>query len=302
MDSLAEQAVDAINAISGVHPGHRAAHAKGTLLTGSFTPSAEARGLTRAAHMQGEPSRVTVRFSNGGGDPAIPDYAREGRGMAVKFYAPDGSKTDIVALSLPCFFVRTPEDFIAFTTARKEPEKLMPDFLGAHPEALPAIQAALGATPPESYATCAYNSIHAFRWRDAEGGSRWVRNRFEPEAGERSLSGEEAKARGRDYLQEEILARDEAAFRLLAIVGEESDAVDDPTVAWPEERRRVDVGRLVLTGPDTERERDGDILVFDPSRVIDGIELSDDPILHFRPRAYSASVERRTGVARSVAP
>jgi catalase len=302
MDSLAEQAVDAINAISGVHPGHRAAHAKGTLLTGTFTPSTEASGLTRAAHMQGEPSRVTVRFSNGGGDPGIPDYAREGRGMAVKFYAPDGSKTDIVALSLPCFFVRTPEDFIAFTTARKEPEKLMPDFLGAHPEALPAIQAALAADPPESYATCVYNSIHAFRWQDAEGGSRWVRYRFEPEAGARSLAGEEAKARGRDYLQEEILARDEAAFRLLAIVGEEGDAVDDPTVAWPEERRRVDVGRLVVTGPDTERERDGDILVFDPSRVIDGIELSDDPILHFRPRAYSASVERRTGVARSAAP
>jgi catalase len=300
MDSLAEQAVDAINAISGVHSGHRAAHAKGTLLTGTFTPSAEASGLTRAAHMQGERSRVTVRFSNGGGDPGIPDYAREGRGMAVKFYAPDGSKTDIVALSLPCFFVRTPEDFIAFTTARKEPEKLMPDFLGAHPEALPAIQAALAADPPESYATCVYNSIHAFRWQDAEGGSRWVRYRFEPEAGARSLAGEEAKARGRDYLQEEILARDEAAFRLLAIVAEEGDAVDDPTVAWPEERRRVDVGRLVLSGPDTERERDGDILVFDPSRVIDGIELSDDPILHFRPRAYSASVERRTGVARPV--
>jgi catalase len=302
MDPLATEAVDAINAISGVHPGHRAAHAKGSLLTGSFAPSPEARELTTAGHMQGEPSRVTVRFSNGGGDPGIPDYAREGRGMAVKFYLPDGSKTDIVALSLPCFFVRTPEDFIAFTKARLEPEKLMPDFLGAHPEALPAIQAALGADPPESYATCVYNAIHAFRWLDGEGGSRWVRYRFEPEAGERSVPGEEAKARGRDYLQEEILARDETAFRLVVIVGEEGDPVDDPTVAWPEERERVDVGRLVLTGPDTERERDGDILVFDPSRVIDGIELSDDRILHFRPRAYSASVERRTGVARSVTP
>jgi catalase len=299
MDQLAHEAVDAINAISGAHAGHRAAHAKGTLLTGTFTPAPDASRLTRAAHMQGEPSRVTVRFSNGGGDPAIPDYAREGRGMAVKFYAPNGSKTDIVALTLPCFFVRTPEDFIAFTKARMDPEKLMPDFLGAHPEALPAIQAALSADPPESYATCLYHGIHAFRWIDGEGDARFVRYRLEPEAGERTLSGEEAKARGRDYLQEDILGRDETAFRLVLIVGEEGDPVDDPTVAWPEERERVDVGRLVLTGPDTERERDGDILVFDPSRVIEGIELSDDPILHFRPRAYSASVERRTGVARA---
>jgi catalase len=295
MDPLAEEAVDAINAISGAHAGHRAAHAKGTLLSGTFTPSAEASALTRAAHMQGEPSRVTVRFSNGGGDPGIPDYAREGRGMAVKFYAPDGSKTDIVGLTLRCFFVRAPEDFIEFTKARLDPEKLMPDFLGAHPEALPAIQAALAADPPESYATCAYNSIHAFRWLDAGGGSRWVRYRFEPEAGERTLPGQEAKARGRDYLRDEILERDRTAFRLVVIVGADGDPVDDPTAAWPDERERVEVGRIELTGPETGRERDGDILVFDPSRTIDGIELSDDPILHFRPRAYSVSVARRTG-------
>src|SRR5918992_4872585 len=120
MDQLAEQAVDAINAISGTHDGHRAAHAKGTLLSGTFPPSGDAARLSTAAHLQGEPSRVTVRFSNGGGDPGIPDYAREGRGMAIKFYLPDGGKTDIVALTLPCFFVRTPEDFIAFTKARLE--------------------------------------------------------------------------------------------------------------------------------------------------------------------------------------
>jgi catalase len=293
MDALAEEAVDAINAISGVHPGHRTAHAKGVLLTGSFTPSAEAGRLTGAGHMQGEPSRVTVRFSNGGGDPGIPDYAREGRGMAVKFYLADGSKTDIVALSLPCFFVRTPEDFIAFTKARLEPEKLMPQFLGAHPEALPAIQAALGADPPESYATYTYNSIHSFRWTGPDG-SRWVRYRLEPEDGERSLSPDDAKARGRDYLRDEILARGESAFRLLVIVAEDDDPVHDATAAWPEERPKIEVGRLVVTGPETERERDGDILVFDPTRVVPGVELSDDPILHFRPRAYSVSVERRT--------
>jgi len=292
MSSLAEEIVDAINEISGVHPGHRAAHAKGTLMTGTFTGAGT--DLTTAPHLQGEPIRVTARFSNGGGDPGIPDYAREGRGMAVKFYLPDGAKTDIVALSLPCFFVRTPEDFLEFTRARKDPERLMPDWLGAHPEALAAIQAALGANPPASYATCAYNSIHSFRWIDADGGSRFVRYRWEPEAGVETLSPEDAKARGRDYLQEDLLARAESAFRLKAIIATEEDAVDDPTVAWPEERDQVEVGRLVVEGPELERERDGDILVFDPTRVIDGIELSDDAILRFRGPAYSVSVERRT--------
>jgi catalase len=301
-DSLAEQAVEAINDVSGAHAGHRAAHAKGVLITGTFTATADAAGLTTAAHMQGDPVRATVRFSNGGGNPDIPDYAREGRGLAVKFYLPDGSTTDIVALSLPCFFARTPEDFLEFTRARKpDPETGQPDmekigaWLGNHPEAGPAIQAAVGAPLPESYATAVYNAIHSYRWVDPEGQGRFVRYRFEPEGGERSISDEEARERGRDYLAEDIAARSGAAFKLLVVVAEEDDEIDDPTVAWPEEREKVEVGRLELGGPDTERERGDDVLVFDPMRVTDGIEASDDPILRFRPRAYAVSVQRRSG-------
>ena len=233
MDELAEQVVDAINDISGRHEGHRAAHAKGTLLAGSFTPSAS--GLTTAAHLQDEPVRVTARVSNGGGDPGIPDYAKEGRGLAVKFYLPDGSRTDVVALSLPCFFARTPEDFLEFTRARKpDPETGQPDFaklgawLEAHPEAGPAIQAAVTADPPESYATVTYNSIHSFRLTAPDGTERFVRYRFEPEAGESTLSEEDAKARGRDYLQEEIAARDSTAFRMIAVIAEDGRPGERP--------------------------------------------------------------------------
>jgi catalase len=78
------------------------------------------------------------------------------------------------------------------------------------------------------------------------------------------------------------------------VIATEEDAVDDPTVAWPDERERVELGRLVVTGPELEREQGGDILVFDPTRVTDGIELSDDAILRFRGPAYSVSVERRS--------
>jgi catalase len=297
-----EHAVDAINAISGSHEGRRAAHAKGTLVSGSFTATPEGGAICRAAHMRGEPVRATVRFSNGGGDPNIPDYAREGRGMAVKLYLPDGSKTDTVSLSLPCFFVRTPEDFLEFTTLRKpDPETGQPDmeklgeWLGKHPEAGTAIQAAVGTPPPASYAEVAYNGIHSFKWTAEDGGSRWVRYAWLPEAGQATLEDDEARARGRDYLQTEILERLPAAFTLVVRIAEEGDPIDDPTAIWPAEREAVEAGRLELTGPENERERDGDILVFDPTRVTDGIETSDDPILLFRPHAYSVSVERRSG-------
>ena len=46
------------------------------------------------------------------------------------------------------------------------------------------------------------------------------------------------------------------------------------------------VGTFEITAPENERETDGDILVFDPTPVVDGIELSDDPVLEFRSRAH----------------
>src|ERR671923_394242 len=93
--------VDAINALSGVHPGYRAAHAKGTYCRATFTPAEEAAALSRAAHLLGAPVPALVRFSNGSGDPDSHDGVPDGRGMAVKFQLPDGSATDIVALTLP---------------------------------------------------------------------------------------------------------------------------------------------------------------------------------------------------------
>jgi catalase len=302
---LPEDAVDAINEASGRHPGHRAAHAHGVLCEGSFRATPAAASLTRAVHMQGDRLRATVRFSNGGGDPNVPDYAREGRGMAVKLYLADGSKTDMVALSLPVFFVRTPEDFIEFTRLRKpDPETGQPDmemlgaWFGDHPEAGPATQASLAAQPPASYAQVAYNGIHSFRWTDADGGSRYVRFGWRPEAGEASLSGDEARAGGKRYLAEELrsrLEREPVAFTLVVRIAADGDPIDDPTAAWPDDRETVEAGRLEVTDFGSDRERDGDVLVFDPTRVPEGIEPSADPILNFRPLAYSVSVERRSG-------
>jgi catalase len=306
--TLPEQIVDAIHDINGRHEGTRAVHAKGVLCTGTFTATPEAAALTRAAHMAGEQVAATVRFSNGGGDPGSPDAAKDGRGLAVKLYLEDGSRTDLVGITLPRFFVRTPEDFLEFTRARKpDPETGQPDlgklgaFLEAHPEALPAIQHALSQPAPASYAQLEYHGIHAFKWVAPNGEERWVRFSFRPAAGDAGLSDEEAAARPGDYLQEEIrerLAREPVEFSLEIAIAEEGDDPDDPTEPWPDERERVVVGTLRVEGLDTERERDGDVLVFDPTRVTDGIELSADPILHVRPDAYAVSVERRSGARR----
>ena len=52
-------------------------------------------------------------------------------------------------------------------------------------------------------------------------------------------------------------------------------------------------GDLVVTAQVEDPETAGNVEVFDPTRVVAGIELSDDPILHFRAEAYSESAARR---------
>jgi catalase len=308
-NDLARQAIDAMNAISGHHPGFRAGHAKGTLCAATFTPAPDARQLSRAQHFRGGPVRAHVRFSNGSGNPTAPDYEpREGRGMATKFYLADGTTTDVIGITLPAFFVNTVDGFLDLCRARTpDPVTGEPDpavigsFLEQHPEALTAGAAVLAATPPESYLRCAYNSLHAYRFVDDAGGSRHVRYRWEPEAGEANLSAEDAEARGPDYLQDDLatrLANGPSAFALLVHIAENGDDVDDPTVPWPDERQRDTLGRLEVTGLAHDREQGDDVLVFDPTRVTDGIELTNDPILRFRTDAYAESVLRRTGIAR----
>ena len=292
------QAVDAANEVFGRHPGRRAFHAKGTLLKGTFTATTAASALTRAAHMRGEPVPATVRVSNGSGDPDAPDFGPEIRGLAVKLELPDGSPTDIVAQSLPRFPFQTPDGFIEFVRTQKRPAIAwrFPLYLARHPRMVGPLRANFPAlTPPDSYATIPYYGVHAFRFVDADGGARFVRYTWLPEAGEARLSLRMAKAQGRDYLQHEIrdrLAKAPVRFTLELQVAGPGDDPDDPSSAWPEHRERVNAGTLEIT--DVDDAIDENTLVFDPVNVTDGVELSGDPVLSFRPQAYSESVKRRT--------
>lgn len=302
MTDLSVEIVDALNKLSGPHTGFRAAHAKGVCASGTFTPTTEASSLTTAPHM-GSPVPVTVRFSIGSGDPNVHDGARGARGMAVKFHLPGGGNTDIVAVSLPAFFVRTPEDFLEFVRARTaDPATGVPDtakvgaFFAAHPEAALAAGASAAALPPLSYATITYQALHAFRWVDPGGTARYVRYRFEPTAGHASLTDPEAQSMPRDYLRLELgdrLAEGPVLFTLYLQIAEDGDNADDPTKPWPESRQVVRAGQVELTGLVTTPEG-CEAQIFDPTNVTAGIECSNDQILRARAGAYSVSYERRT--------
>jgi catalase len=301
-----EQLVDAANAIYGQHPHVRAVHAKGTWCAGTFTATPVAARLTRAAPFQGELVPALIRFSNAGGDPASDDAGREARGMAVKLRPAEGEEMDMLGTTNPAFATRTPEEFLELLQLRApDPETGQPDmeklgaFLAAHPESQPAIQATIGAEPPASLAQLTFRSPHSFKFVNADGDETWLRYRWRPEAGEARIPDEEARERGPDYLSEELAERlrgGPVEFELVLQLAAEGDPLDDPTAIWPEDREEAVAGRLEVTEVIDDPESGGHIEVFDPVRVVDGIELSNDPILHARPRIYSVSAYRRLGV------
>jgi catalase len=301
---LYEQIIAAVDGVEGPHEGRRALHSKGSWYEGTFIASPRAAKLSRAFHLQGEPVAALIRFSNASGNPDANDGAREGRGFAVKLRTAD-AETDILATTSVAFVTRTPEDFLELMRLRRpDPETGQPDFeklgawLGEHPETQPAIQSTLGADPLASFATTAYFSPHTFFLVDADGTRTAVRYRWIPDAGEGRITDEEAAERGRDYLHSELgerLAIRPVAFGLRLQLAADDDPLDDATAVWPDEREQVEGGRLEIERAVADPERDDHIEVFDPLRLVDGVEPSDDPILHARRAAYSVSAYRRWG-------
>ena len=304
MDNLSEKLVDGLNSMFGAHRGFRAAHGKGICCVGTFTATREAAKLTRAAHMAGAAVPVIVRFSNASGDPTAPDLMGAGAGMAVKFRLAGNESTDLLAITVPIFPSRTPEDFLQLAQAlTPDPTTHQPDkrkidgFAAAHPDLREALQLALTARPLASFTQAVYHAVHAFRFINAAGHDRFIRYSWRPEPGTARIYLDEAQRIPPDYLQLELrerLAAGPVRFTLHLQLADKGDDVNNAAKAWPQERHSVLAGALEITGLVSDQAGGCEALVFDPTRVTDGIVPSDDPLLKARPGAYSVSFHRRT--------
>jgi len=299
--SLAEQLVDTFNGVFGVHPGMRANHPKGVVLEGTFSPAASAASVSKAAHLQQKkaPIPVTVRFSAGSGQPTVPDTNQMPRGMAVKFSLPDGSKTDLVVLSFNGFPVATAEEFRDFllAVAASGPDAPKPTaiekFLAAHPAAKNFVESP--KPQPISYATLPYFGINAFKFTNAKGAVTFGRYQLRPVAGEHFLTQEQLATMGPDYLSTEIrerVRRGPAKFTLLLQVAEKDDKIDDPSIAWPDSRKQIELGTITITKAVADSHTAEKKLLFMPGALVPGIEAAD-PMIAARSASYVVSLSRR---------
>ena len=297
---LTTQIVDAFNKIYGSHAGFRANHAKGVVVEGSFTASPDAKKLSKAALFDGTKIPVTVRFSDAGGLPTVPDgdAGANPHGMAIKYHLPGGQDTDMVINSLKFFPVGSGEEFRDLLVAITEsgPDAAKPTALDRFRASHPSVDKA-GATiaTPKSFATETYYGIDAFVFVDAAGKKQAVRYQMVPETSEH-FSKEEAAKQAPDFLVDEMpkrVAKAPVVFHLKAQLAAPGDQTKDPSQPWPDDRKLVDLGTLTLDKPVDDSLAAQKKLLFMPTALTDGIELSDDTLPVVRAGAYAVSFSRR---------
>jgi catalase len=220
--------------------------------------------------------------------------------MAIKFRLQDGGENDIVALSANRFPVSTGEEFLAMLQAvgASGPGTPKPTpietFLSNHSAA-----AAFVAAPKPvavSYGTQPFFGVNALKFTNAQGAIKFGRYRIVPESGPAYVSDEDAAKRSGTALADNLRASIEKGpvkFRLLVQLAAAHDPTDDATKVWPDNRPTMELGEISISKAlDTKKVENG--LLFMPTNLTKGINVSDDPILNTRTEAYGESYRRRT--------
>ena len=299
--SLVTEIVDTFYKIYGTHPGFRVNHAKGVVVKGSFVATPAASALSRAPLFDGTSIPITVRFSNDGGIPTIPDGAPANpKGMAIKFHMPDGAEAVMVILAVKFFPVATAESFRDLLVAISESPDDAPkptrldQFAASHPS-VPAAFASAGT--PDSFAHEVYRGLNAFIFVDKAGHRQAVRYIMIPEEVV-YLTADEAARKHPDFLVDDLpqrIANSPVVFHLKAQLAAPGDQTKDPSQPWPDDRPLVDLGVLTLDTPVPDALQVQKNLLFLPINLPDGIELSDDRLPVIRSKVYGLAFARRTG-------
>jgi catalase len=298
---LPERLSDALVELFGNHPGFREIHAKGIVCQGSFVPTSAAPAVSRAAHFL-HPTPVTIRFSDFAGIPTIPstDGNASPHGIAVKFHV-GNVDTDIVGHSVNAFPAATGEEFLGFINALAASPPSAPHptvierYLQSHPAAMTFVTSM--PPPPQSYVTTTYHMINAFTFTNGAGQTSIGRYHVLPAAGLLALDPALIATRSRDYLAEELTARlstAPAAFELVVQIAQPEDPTSDGTQLWPTDRRLVQLGVLTVNRVVPDSMAAQRTLLYDPTRLIDGIALSDDEMPAIRSATYALSFARRS--------
>lgn len=297
--------VDTFERLNGKFDGFRRSGAKGVCATGEFIGSAEGRALSSASAFSGQPVPVVVRFSVGGANPKAPDNGKSQRNLALQFDLPGGERWQMGNISAPVFGAATPEQFLGRLesllpdpeTKRPNPDKVKA-FADANPEVLLQGRWFASQPVPASYAKVNYWGVHGFHFVNAAGqrqAGKWI---FEPVGGTQGLSDDEAKAKGTDFLFDDLRQRVAAggvAFDFNLQLAQPGDKIDSAVTPLPDDRRKVTLGRLTIKAVAPDATGPCLAITYNPMVLPQGVEAGADPMLAARAAPYAVSLGRRLG-------
>ncbi len=297
-----DKVVDAFMPPTGVPLGHRRNHAKGICFTGIFEANGAGSALSRAQVFARGQYPALGRFNLGTPDPNAPDATVRVRGMGLRIATPDGQEWRAAMIDPPFFPVSTPEAFyeLLLASASKDPDA-MKTFASAHPEIAAFGAWAKSAPWTGSYAEDRFNSLDSFIFVDSSGAEHAVRWSLLPAAQPVPVSPEDLARRGPDFLEQEIAERIRSGplrWTMVVTVANPGDPIADPSKAWPDDRRTVEVGTLVVQQVQAERDGPCRDINFDPTVLPAGMRTSDDPFPAARSSAYAKSYDRRIAEAK----
>ena len=293
-----QKLVDGFDLRSAPPLGHRRNHAKGICFAGVFESNGAGAELSKAQVFAKGQYPVVGRFNLGTPNPNADDAKERVRGLGLMISTPDGQEWRMAMVDPPIFAVSTPEAFHALQIAAQSTESdAMPKFIGEHPEFKAFAEWAQSAPWTGSYAEERYNSLNSFIFTDASGNDHAVRWSLTPAAQPVPVAPEELAKRGANFLESEIVERIKGGplrWTMAVTIANASDQTADPTKAWPDDRRKVEVGTLVVQAIQGEADGPCRDINFDPTVLPNGIRTSDDPFPAARSAAYRLSYDRRT--------
>ena len=295
--------LDQFEATFGKYEGFRRSGAKGVCAVGEFVGSAEGRALSVASAFSGKPVPVVVRFSVGGANPKAPDNARSQRNLALQFNLPDGERWQMGNISAPVFGAATPEQFFGRlqslqpdpATKAADPAKVKA-FADANPEVLLQGRYFASQPVPASFGSINYWGVHAFAFVNAKGERQFGKWVFEPVGGTQGLSDDEAKAKGANFLFDDLrqrVATGNVAFDFQLQLAQAGDRIDSAVVPLPEDRRKLNLGRLNIRSVAPDATGDCVAITYNPTVLPKGVEPSADPLLAARAAPYAVGLARR---------
>ncbi|MDN7585490.1 catalase [Burkholderia seminalis] len=293
----------------------RVVHARGTGAFGEFVPSADISDLTKAkVFTPGTRTPVFVRFSTVMGYRGSPEQARDPRGFAVKFYTQQGN-WDMVGINWPVFFIRDGIKFPDFVHANKpsavtgvQDPNLAFDFFAHTPEATHMLTMLYSdAGMPDSYRRMDGFAVHAFKFVNAQGDVHYVKFHWKSQQGVHGLRPQEIAASiGRDWnmmtndlygaLKQGDFPKWDLYVQVLTpkdLNRFDFDALDDTKVWTGVPERKI--GTMTLNRVPDNYFQSTEESAFAPSRLVPGIEPSEDRMLQDRLFAYADTQMYRLG-------